>query len=168
MNDTTLLQVTETAWIVKKGVDSVGILNKDVQDRYTLISGRNLTRFDDETQVQAHFQDRAIFDRMDLYIPSGPTRAYVKGFEVPSPEAVAIDDDDPRSHNDLPLYVKKEGSEVVFAAGFYAIKFPHAWVKSHNPKLSTLLEYGYQGPWETRQEMKDALRRLNAAKRAAE
>lgn len=161
MSDTKLLQITDDAWVVQKGITPLGILNKDYQDNYVFVSGKHCQKFESETQVMAHFQDNTIFIKKEYYSSPEPLRVYIKGHEIPYPEAIAIDDNDPLAYGGLPLFFKKPSSDIVYAAGFYAINYNYSWAKAHNPKLNTLIQYGYEGPWKTRSEMRNNLRRLN-------
>ncbi len=62
----------------------------------------------------------------------------------------------------LPLYTKTENSQSFFCAGYYVI---HWEDKNHSPafcpKLVTLSRYNYTGPFKTRMEMQETLRRTN-------
>lgn len=58
----------------------------------------------------------------------------------------------------LPLFTKTEKSRSLYAAGYYIIKFDHGWVQSHCPKLTTLNNNEFQGPFVTKLEMRERLR----------
>lgn len=58
----------------------------------------------------------------------------------------------------LPLFTKSEKSKSFHAAGYYIIRFDHAWVRSFCPRANTLSAYRYQGPFKTRLEMNERLR----------
>ena len=49
----------------------------------------------------------------------------------------------------LPLYSKSQNSNNMYAAGYYCVKFPKGWVKGFCPKLSTIAENEYRGPFKT-------------------
>jgi hypothetical protein len=65
----------------------------------------------------------------------------------------------------LPLFTKSKKSKSLYCAGYYIIKFDKGWVRSFCPKLVTLENYGYKGPFKTeftmRQELSDANKRAN-------
>ena len=50
-NLTKLQQVSDVAWLVKQGNNKLGILNKDVQEKYVYITGKELLKFEDETEA---------------------------------------------------------------------------------------------------------------------
>lgn len=64
-----------------------------------------------------------------------------------------------------PSYSKVQGSNNRFAAGYYGVLFSHGWVYSFCPKVTTLTENEWIGPFRTRLEMQNAIiQRKNAPK----
>lgn len=61
----------------------------------------------------------------------------------------------------LPLYTKKENSISYYCAGWYLIKFSYGWSKAMNPKFITLQRNEFLGPFKTKLEMLDQMKRLN-------
>lgn len=61
----------------------------------------------------------------------------------------------------LPLYTKTEKSQSFYCAGYYAVKFDNGWVKAYCPKLITLSRNTYLGPFKTRLEMQESLRKAS-------
>jgi hypothetical protein len=156
-----LLQVTERAWIVKRDDTLVGILNKDMQDRFVYTSGKTSWSFDTDYQVEEHFNNSRLFSNSEQAISIAEPRVFVKGYEIFQEDPELIDDDDPRAVNGLPLYLKKPGSNIIYAAGYYAVLFSRGWTRGYHPKLSTLLTYGYEGPWRTKEEAQARIKQLN-------
>lgn len=161
-----LLRVTERSWIVKQDDKPAGILNRDVQDHYVYIGGRELVRFDSDTEVANHFGNIQLFTDQETISTEANKKFYVMGFEVGVDEPVIIDEDDPQAVDGLPLFAKTEGSSVLYAAGYYAVNFARGWTHAHNPKLSTLQKYGYSGPFRNRDDMKREIKKLNAKRKA--
>ena len=60
----------------------------------------------------------------------------------------------------LPIYTKTEKSDSYHCAGHYIIRFGNGWVKSFSPKLKTLREYPYRGPFMT---LEEAVREMKLA-----
>ena len=58
----------------------------------------------------------------------------------------------------LPLYTKTVKSQSFYCAGYYIIKFDR-WLPSYCPKLLTLSRNDFQGPFKTKLEMQEALKR---------
>ena len=61
----------------------------------------------------------------------------------------------------LPLYTKTEDSQSFFTAGYYCIEFENGWVPAYCPKLITLGRNNYLGPFKTKLEMTEILRKQN-------
>ena len=61
----------------------------------------------------------------------------------------------------LPLYTKTEDSQSFFTAGYYCIEFENGWVPAFCPKLITLGRNNYLGPFKTKLEMTETLRKQN-------
>lgn len=152
-----LQQISDVAWIVNQGEQHVGILNKDIQNHFTFISGKERIDFDSETDVKQHFGNVALFTDLDDRDTVVPNSYYVKGYEVDYPEPYLVEDPE----CDLPLYTKLEGSDVVYAAGYYCIRFNKGWKYGRGPKLATLKKYGYEGPYHTELEARQRMKSLN-------
>lgn len=63
----------------------------------------------------------------------------------------------------LSMYTKTERSKSFYAAGYYIIKFDFAWAQAYCPKVVTLKNNPYAGPYRTRLEMQEQLRKHNAS-----
>jgi len=61
----------------------------------------------------------------------------------------------------LPLYTKTEDSQSFFTAGYFCIEFENGWVPAYCPKLITLGRNNYLGPFKTKLEMTETLRKQN-------
>ena len=63
----------------------------------------------------------------------------------------------------LPLYTKTSDSQSFFCAGYYVIHWEDGnHSPAYCPKLITLSRYTYDGPFKTKLEMQETLRRTNA------
>lgn len=64
-----------------------------------------------------------------------------------------------RTDVNLPVFTKKKNSSVEYAAGYYAFKFEQkGWTRSMCPKLSTMQDYTWTGPYKTEADMLLAIR----------
>jgi hypothetical protein len=64
-----------------------------------------------------------------------------------------------RTEVNLPVFTKKKNSSVEYAAGYYAFKFEQkGWTRSMCPKLSTMQDYTWTGPYKTEADMLLAIR----------
>lgn len=55
----------------------------------------------------------------------------------------------------LPIYSKTLKSKSLFCAGYYLIKLNNIWSEHYCPKNITLSRYKFQGPFHTKEEMKE-------------
>lgn len=158
---TMLQQISDVAWLVHRGQQRLGILNKDVQEHFTYITGKELVNFDNENQVREHFGNLTLFEYQIDQPPQKQDVYYIKGYAVDYPEPHALEPDHPDYRADLPLYTKIAGRDVYYAAGYYCICFDKGWKRAHGPKLATLEKYGYEGPFRTELEARERIRHLN-------
>lgn len=164
-NKTVLQQISDVAWLVHQGENKLGILNKDVQDHYFYITGKELLEFDNDNQVQQHFGNVKLFEEQIGTSAKVQDTYYIGGYAVDYPDPFAIEEGHPDYNPDLPLYSKIEGNAVYYSAGYYCINFEKGWKQANSPKLATLEKYGYEGPYKTELEMRQRLRYLNKQKR---
>jgi len=62
----------------------------------------------------------------------------------------------------LPLYTKTEGSQSFFCAGYYVVHWEDgSYSPSYCPKLITLSRYDFDGPFKSKMEMQEILRKSN-------
>lgn len=59
-------------------------------------------------------------------------------------------------------YTKSEKSNCYHAAGYYIIGFDFAWAQAYCPKVTTLKQNKFKGPYTSQLEMKEQLRLHNA------
>lgn len=160
-----LQQISDVAWLVHQGEQRLGILNKDVQEHFTYITGKDFVSFNDEQEVLQHFGNLSLFD-VQIDAPAQvQDKYYIKGFEVDYVEPFALEEDHEDYNADVPLYTKIDGSKVYYAAGFYCINFDKGWKHAHGPKYSTLTKYGFEGSFRTEIDARQRLKKLNDTRR---
>jgi hypothetical protein len=54
----------------------------------------------------------------------------------------------------IPNYTRTISSDIKYAAGYYGIKFATGWTPSFCPKVTTLFDSEYIGPFKTKIEMR--------------
>lgn len=160
-NKMVLQPITDAAWLVQQGEEKVGLLNKDVHEQYTFISGKTSLVFDDDTEVINHFGNASLFDVQLTGETSIKDAYYIGGHLVDYPEPFAVEETHPDYNPHVPLYTKIEGSTVYYAAGYYGINFEKGWKYGNSPKYSTLLKYGFVGPFKTLADVKARIKVLN-------
>lgn len=160
-----LQAISDIAWLVYHGTKRMGILNEDDQGHFTYITDKEVIHLDTDIEVKEHFSNTKIFEEQITEPTTSPSEFYLKGYKIyhddPYPLEAGDTDYDPK----LPLYTKTPESDVKYAAGWYCINFEKCWKHGTGPKLSTLLKYGFSGPFRTEQECKVELKRLNKLKK---
>ena len=155
---TRLKPITPTSWIVINDIDEnrIGLLT-EIRNQYILMVKGEKRQFIDRKEVNKFFNEN-IFDNVVETKTEEKKQYYINGYPVnyDTPLEVFI------KGNKLPLYSKKQTSDVVYSAGYYCLGFPKLWMPVYCPKLSTLELYPYAGPFVTEEEMK---RELSARRR---
>lgn len=66
------------------------------------------------------------------------------------------------AEKDIPTYTKTEKSQVVYAAGYYGLKFPEAgWKNAYCVKLETLYNYVFIGPFNSKTQLESEIHRAS-------
>ena len=66
------------------------------------------------------------------------------------------------AEKDIPTYTKTEKSQVVYAAGYYGLKFPEAgWKNVYCVKAETLNNYEFIGPFNSKTQLEAEIHRAN-------
>lgn len=145
--------ITDNFWILFNDNDErIGIVQEnDIGVILTL--GGNRSHFKDVSALteQLDITFNAAIDKTD---PDDEPWE-VDGYETsvrPFNKVVSLE------HN-LPVYTKTAKSNVMYCAGYYILKFEsNGWTKTYCPKLNTMLQYVYRGPYKTEMEMQEQLR----------
>ncbi|MDA9373852.1 hypothetical protein N9R43_00500 [bacterium] len=66
------------------------------------------------------------------------------------------------ANKDIPVYTKTEKSNVIYAAGYYGLKFPEAgWKNAYCVKMETLHNYVFIGPFNSKTQLEAEINRAN-------
>ena len=154
-----LKKCSKNAWLMTKDEENVGLLNKKIDDSYSMIYDSQRTTFKDKNELLAFF-NHDIFKAPMQVIKEEKKVSFVKGFPVNVTDVYSVDESLVKKYSKLPLFTKSEKSNVVFAAGHFCVKCPMGWLKSFCPKLSTLEKYEYIGPFKDKTEMRSVFSKL--------
>ena len=91
---TKLQQISSEAWIVQKGDKRIGILNKNIQDRFTFISGKSIEVFDAEEEVSEHFGNITLFEDQIEKPTMTRDEFYIKGHAIDYANPIPIEPGD--------------------------------------------------------------------------
>ena len=160
-NKAQLQQISDVAWLVRQGPRKLGILNKDIQEHYFYITGKEFVALNDEQEVTDYFGNVNLFSEQIGMPENFIEEFYIKGHKVDYPNPHPIDFGHPDYNPDVPLFSKTSDSDIYYAAGWYCIKFDKGWKHANGPKYSTIVNYGFEGPYKTEIECRQALKLLN-------
>ena len=66
------------------------------------------------------------------------------------------------AEKNIPTYTKTKKSQVVYAAGYYGLKFPKAgWKNAYCVKLETSYNYVFIGPFKSKTQLEAEIHRAN-------
>jgi len=124
-------------WILEDGGAMIGTLNFTGKNYKLFIPGQMEESYscDEETilnDFKIEFVDKQASNEECIAVKEFPTNCT-------EPEVV--------EHEELPCFLKRKGTKTIYAAGYYIIKFPNLLGKAFCPKLSTLENYKYHGPF---------------------
>jgi hypothetical protein len=160
----TIKKVDESSWLVidqRRG--NVGVLYQNVQGAYEYLSNDIKEKFVNDRDVEKYFGAKVFKNIPESSVT--PDKMFIAGFEIPFPAPELITAEHPEFNPDIPLFSKTANSDVLYAAGWYAINFEKGWKHGYCPKARTLFQYGFEGPFKTRDELRQRLKELNRIKR---
>jgi hypothetical protein len=160
----TIKKVDESSWLVidqQRG--NVGVLYQNIQGTYGYLSNEIKEEFVSNREVEKFFGAKVFKNHVDDVVQ--PDKMFIAGFEIPFPAPELVSTDHPEYNSSIPLFSKTANSDVLYAAGWYAINFEKGWKHGYCPKATTLFQYGYEGPFNTKDELRFRLKELNKIKR---
>src|ERR1035437_9820905 len=152
-----LKPITETSWLVLGDREDtrIGLLT-EIRNQYVLMVKGEKQQFINRKEVNKFFNEDVFENVVEPIAEENVKKDYfINGYPVDfdRPNEVII------KGNKLPLFSKKATSEVYYSAGYYCLNFPRNWMPSMSPKLSTLNNYEYRGPFKTEMAMRVELSR---------
>lgn len=138
-------------WIIEDDGIRVGTLTRE-SDGFVLNQKGKVVVFDDKSQLSNQFGNDFMVAKISS--PDKKDQNTVHGY----PTKVAPYNEMYDIKRKLPLFTKSDQSKSVYCAGFYLIKFNVSWLKSFCPKLSTLEQNEFKGPFKSEIEMKGILK----------
>lgn len=144
--------LTDQSWILSEWGNRVGLLSHS-DDSYRVISRENVEVFGsiEELNSARHWtiefvqvqEQQEESEQMIAHLPI----KHKQSFDIIEQGTIT--------------YTKQEGSSVRFAAGYWGLRFSHAWTAAFCPKVNTLSEYDHVGPFSTKLELNTVLAQRN-------
>ena len=134
----TIQRHDENNFVVTGTDSSIAQLSRDeIDDKFNLFSNNSLTQ-----EISVKDQD---------------TKKEIYGYPTKHEPHNAVLD----VKHKIPLYSKSPNSNNMYAAGYYIVHFPKGWVKGFCPKLSTITQNEFQGPFKSVMEQRQAFSNVN-------
>lgn len=138
-------------WIVENNGQKVGTIRSNDHGIVLQVGKENRTFSDIKELTNVSFTDKDVVktEKQEYEVHDYPckTQPYNPIFDL---------------KRKLPLYTKTENSQSFFCAGYYVVHWEDgSHSPSYCPKLITLSRYEFDGPFKTRIEMQETLRKAN-------
>jgi hypothetical protein len=142
-----MLQLTNNSWLIRTSTGSSGMLFK-TGETYLFMSPSSRIEFETFEAVQKKFGKLVQEQRAEEDAEAG----HINGFPVKH-EHIEVHSENP------PLYTT--GGRVIFAGGYWGLKFPNGWTTAYCPKQKTTTDYESVGPFRNKLELLNHISMLN-------
>ena len=143
-----ILQLTANSWLIRAGSGASGLLFK-TDAEYLFMSPSSRLTFEDLKAVEKKFGKLDTENRVEE-----EEVANIRGYPVKH-QGITVVSEDPAHYT--------TGGKVIFAAGYWGLKFTNGWTQAFCPKVRTLSDYDHVGPFKNKLEMLNHLSNLNTA-----
>ena len=148
INEFKLKPITDTSWILHQNGTRLAMIIID-DTGYKAIGSISDKHFSSLEDMSAKLGGKVIVEEIEK--TAELEVGNVLGYPIKHTAACDIIDEE------FPSYSKISGSPHRFAAGYYGILFSYGWVTSYCPKITTLNDYKWIGPFRTKLEMLSAI-----------
>lgn len=146
-------------WIIEDGNTRLGTLSYD-NERYIFTNKNEICFFDNKKDLQNKFGGSFSWKENDTVVIEKLESFDIDGYPTGVKPYKCVYD----LKKKISLFSKSDKSESLYCAGYFILKFPKGWTKAFCPKLVTIEQYEYKGPFKTIVEMKQALSVANKEK----
>lgn len=149
-------QITPTSWILTSSISGkkVGLALQKTEG-FVLISEPGQV-FESLEMIAKHFGEHIKDTKPEEDLENAASD--IEGYPIKHSIAVEIASD---PETNLHSYKIKAGSKVTYVAGYFGVKFKSGYVASFCPKIETLLENDYIGPFKDKFDMQFNLLKHN-------
>jgi len=152
MTTYTMRPLTETSWILLENEERIGLVSQK-NNKLLVIGSLNKKTFDNINELKLTLGNLTIEEPVNDEIEKAA--GDINGFPIKHNTCFNVEIEPVAS------YTKTDVSTVRYAAGYYILKFPNGWTSSFCPKMSTLAEYEFAGPYKTKLEMQNSISQKN-------
>jgi|TARA_R100000027_G_scaffold52743_1_gene41543 hypothetical protein len=144
-------------WIIEHNGSRIGTIQRHDQNQFIVTGTDSSVTNCTLEEIEDKFN---LFDTTDVVEHKQDLVKEVYGYPTKHSPYNAVFD----VHHKLPLYSKSPNSDNMYAAGYYCVKFPKGWVKGFCPKLSTIAENDFEGPFKTVMEQRKVFSNVNKSR----
>lgn len=144
-------------WIIEHNGSRIGTIQRHDQNQFIVTGTDSSVTNCTLEEIEDKFN---LFDATDVVEHKQDLVKEVYGYPTKHSPYNAVFD----VHHKLPLYSKSPNSDNMYAAGYYCVKFPKGWVKGYCPKLSTIAENDFEGPFKTVMEQRKVFSNVNKSR----
>ena len=147
--------ITESSWILTRDGEKAAVISQTDNGVFVLgnVPKKKHSTFDDLIKYLGN--DVTIEQPTELEIEK--EAAEINGFPIKHDVSYDIQSEP------IANYARAKNSSIKYAAGYFALKFKTGWTASFCPKLSTLAEYEYLGPFKSKLEMQNSISQKNSS-----
>lgn len=144
-----LKPLTDTSWILLKDGAQYALITSKNNELISFGSKLERNKFSDIEDLNKFLGSKVTIEKTED--DSVEEIGNVNSYPVKHATAIALED------QELPVYKRTANSNTLYCAGYYGVKFPNGWVQSYCPKILTLQENEFIGPFTTKLEMQNAI-----------
>ena len=144
-------------WIIEHNGSRIGTIQRHDQNQFIVTGTDSSVTNCTLEEIEDKFN---LFDTTDVVEHKQDLVKEVYGYPTKHSPYNAVFD----VHHKLPLYSKSPNSDNMYAAGYYCVKFPKGWVNGFCPKLSTIAENDFEGPFKTVMEQRKVFSNVNKSR----
>jgi hypothetical protein len=153
MTTYTIKPITETSWILNKSGEKLAIISQTSNDVIIIGNVPKKKHKSIDELIQYLGNDVTLEEPAQAEIEK--EAAEINGYPIKHEVWYDV------LNEGIPSYTRTKNSAIRYAAGYYALKFTNGWSPSFCPKLSTLSEYEYLGPFKSKLEMQNSISQKN-------
>lgn len=145
-----LKDLTETSWILSKDGTKTALVVATAEG-IKVIGQIEKKLFASADELGEYLGGDITVESREVDNDDGDEIGQVNGYPIKHKAAFDI------VEGDIVTYARAANSKARFAAGYYALEFGHGWTASYCPRLQTLEDNTYIGPYRTKLEMQNAM-----------
>lgn len=133
------VQLTKKSWILYNNRQKCGLMRMNGEG-YSILGEPFFGDYTSFEDLQEKVGDK--FKFVESKIRRESEENFLEEYPVKHIEMFDIQTEE------YPTYSKKQNSNDRYAAGYYGVKFKGSWVPKYCPRVKTLVDYPYVGPFK--------------------